>query len=246
MAKQTGGPIKAWSYSRYTTYKQCPLKAKLQFVDKIFSPKNDAMERGNTIHKLCEDYIKGKISRLPKELKLFADDFKALKAQYKKKLPAMTVEDTWAFTKDWDETVWNDWARCWVRIKLDCGHFLDKKLVNDTLIVTDFKTGKFREYMQEDYIEQLELYATGALLTYSDRPELIVKPRLMYLDAGVIYPEPGSDNELIFTQKDLKRLLKLWEKRSKPMLMDKKFAPRANNFCSWCHFRKASTGHCKF
>lgn len=238
---KTGGLIKAWSYSRYSTYKQCPLKAKLLYIDKLVEPKNDAMARGIAIHNLCEDFIKGKISRLPKELKLFEAEFKLLKAQYKKKLPAMTVEDTWAFTKDWDETRWNDWVNCWVRIKLDCGHFIDE----NTLVITDFKTGKFRENMNDDYIEQLELYGTAALMMYP-QTDLVVKPRLLYLDAGVVYPEPGSSNELIFTQKDLKRLTKLWEKRTRPMLTDKKFAPRPNNFCSRCHFKSTGTGHCKF
>jgi len=180
----TGGPIKAWSYSRYNTYKQCPLKAKLKFVDKLEEPKNDAMARGIEIHNKCEDYIKGKLKRLPKELKLFGDAFRDLKARFKKKVPAMVVEDMWAFTVDWDETQWNNWAKCWVRIKLDLAYFVEENVLD----ITDFKTGKFRPMMNEDYIEQLELYALAALLTYPQK-DLIVKPRLMYLDAGVVYPE---------------------------------------------------------
>src|SRR3546814_9340083 len=53
------GQIKYWSFSLYNTHKQCPLKAKLNAVDKIKEPGNDAMQRGNDVHKLCEDYIKG-------------------------------------------------------------------------------------------------------------------------------------------------------------------------------------------
>ena len=68
------------------------------------------MQRGLDIHKLAEDYIKGSIARLPKELKNFEALFKQLKAQFKKKVHGMTIEETWAFTKDWGLTVWNDWA----------------------------------------------------------------------------------------------------------------------------------------
>src|SRR3546814_12779240 len=49
------GQIKYWSFSLYNTHKQCPLKAKLNAVDKIKEPGNDAMQRGNDVHKLCED-----------------------------------------------------------------------------------------------------------------------------------------------------------------------------------------------
>lgn len=98
--------ITAWSFSRYSTYKTCPYKLKLTAIDKLKEPKNQAMERGAQIHELAEQYIKGKIARLPPELKLFEAEFKRLKAQFKKKISGMVVEDNWSFTKDWDETAW--------------------------------------------------------------------------------------------------------------------------------------------
>ena len=100
MSKKTI-PIKqitSWSFSRYSTYKQCPLKLKLSAIDRIREPGNEAMARGEAIHKLAEKYIKGELRALPKELKLFADEFKKLRAQYKKKTNGMVVEDNWAFT----------------------------------------------------------------------------------------------------------------------------------------------------
>lgn len=236
--------ITAWSFSRYSCYKQCPLKAKLQFIDKIKEPPNAAMQRGADIHDLAEGYLKGKVARLPKELKEFKELFQRLRRQYKKAISGMVVEDTWAFTKDWDETTWNDWVHCWVRIKLDCAEHED----DETLIISDWKTGKFREELNADYVEQLELYALAALLLYEHIEK--VKPRLVYLDHGIVYPEPGSARELIFTRKDIPKLKKLWVKRVKPMLNDKIFAPRPNNFCCWCFFRKSNAtnggGQCKF
>ena len=91
--------ITAWSFSRYSCYKQCPLKAKLQFISKIKEPPNDAMKRGAYIHDLAEGYIKGTVSRIPKELKEFKTLFQRLRKQYKKVINGMVVEDTWAFTK---------------------------------------------------------------------------------------------------------------------------------------------------
>ena len=234
--------ITSWSFSRYSDYKQCPFKAKLKHIDKIQEPKNPAMERGAQIHDKAEDYIKSKIRSLPAELKLFKTEFAALRKQYKKMINGMVVEDTWAFTSDWTQTQWNDWVGCWVRIKLDCAHHED----DDTLIITDWKTGKFRAEMNEDYVEQLELYALAALLLHSHIER--VKPRLVYVDEGKIYPSAGE--EIIFTRADIPKLTKLWNKRVAPMMRDKLFAPRPNDKCHWCHFRKSNKanggGQCKF
>jgi len=245
MATKKVIPIKqitSWSFSRYNTYKQCPLKLKLSAIDRIREPGNEAMQRGDAIHKLAEKYIKGEGRTMPLELKLFADEMKKLRAQYKKKINGMVVEDNWSFTKDWDETQWDDWIHCWLRIKLDCAHHED----DETLIITDWKTGKFRAEMNEEYVEQLELYALAALLLHEHIQQ--VKPRLAYLDLGITYPE--ADKPLIFTRADIPKLKKLWEKRTKAMLSDKQFAPRPNDKCRWCFYRAsnkaAGGGQCKY
>lgn len=242
--------IESWSYSRYSTYKLCPLKAKLAFIDKIKEPPNEAMERGIEIHQMCEDYIKGVSARIPNQLKPFHQLFKGLRDMYgkrgRKNAYQMVVEDNWAFAKDWSETHWKDWVGCWVRIKIDCGHHED----GETLIITDWKTGKFRQDNNADYIEQLELYALAAMLLM---PHIkMVKPRLVYLDANTIYPEPGSAEEetLTYTQEDVPKLKHSWSKRVGPMFKDRTFAPRPNYLCSWCFYRKSNKknggGQCKY
>lgn len=240
-------PIKAWSFSRYGTYKQCPRKLKLNAIDKIKEPSNEAMERGARIHDEAEAFIKGKLASLPVELKKFAKLFRRLKKQYRKKLSSMVVEDTWAFTDSWDETMWNDWANCWVRIKLDCA-----EQINDTtLVVFDWKTGKFREEKNEEYIEQLELYALAALILH---PHIeTVYAHLVYTDQGTMYPtsiQDAHESDLFFTRKDIDRLKSVWEKRVKPMLKDTVFAPRPSNLCNWCFYRKgnykAGGGQCEY
>lgn len=235
--------IKSWSFSRYSDYKQCPLKAKLKHIDKIKEPPNKAMERGTEIHNKAEFYIKGKIGRLPKELKEFANLFKWLRKQYKKAISGMTVEETWAYTKKWDETAWNDWTGCWLRIKMDCAFHEDD---DATMIIKDWKTGKFRPENVEELVEQLELYALGAMILHEHIEK--VKPMLVYLDQGTTYPTNSED--LVFTRKDIPRLRKVWEKRVRPMFNDKKFPPRPNDRCCWCFFRKSNKanggGQCRY
>lgn len=236
--KKPAAKITSWSFSRYSDYKQCPLKAKLKHIDKIKEPPNPAMARGAAIHTIAEEYIKGKGRSLPPELKSFSDLFKMLRKQYKKSINGMVVEDNWAFTKDWTETEWNNWVYCWVRIKLDCAHHHDDEI----MIVSDWKTGKFRQEMNEDYIEQLELYALAALMLHPHIKE--VRPRLVYLDQGVVYPP--EDSPMIFTPADIPKLKKIWEKRTKPMLNDTTFAPRPNDKCHWCFFSASKNGPCKY
>ena len=234
-------PLTSWSYSRYNDWRTCPLKAKFKHIDKLKEPGSPAMDRGNQIHKDAEAYIKAVKPRLAPELALFADEFKMLRALYKKKSLPMIVEDNWAFTKDWTETQWDDWVGCWVRIKLDCAHYVEA----GHLLVTDWKSGKPSDYKTLEYMEQLELYALAALLLY---PELDrVQVRIGWTDVGQMYPQ----EPLMYTPESTKRLLKEWNARVKPMMTDTKFVPKPNNNCRWCFFgeagkTKGGPGLCKY
>ena len=233
--------LTSWSFSRYSDWRQCPLKAKLKHIDKLKEPPNPAMDRGNQIHKDAEAFIKSTLPKLPPELELFKDEFKKLKALYKKKSLPMIVEDNWAFTKDWTETQWNDWVGCWVRIKLDCAHYIEPSF----MMVTDWKSGKISDYKTLEYMEQLELYALAALLMHPTLER--VQVRLGWTDVGKMYPEAP----LVFDRSDVKRLTKEWNSRVKAMMADTKFVPKPNNLCRFCFFgqaglAKGGPGLCKY
>lgn len=235
-------PVKSWSFSRYSDYRLCPAKFKYKHLDKLQEPKNPAMERGDLIHKLAEKFIKGMLpAKLPPELKLFGPEFKELRAMFKKISQSMVVEDSWATTKDWGETTWNDWANCWLRLKVDCAFHDD----DVTLRIVDWKTGKFRPEKNEEYVEQLELYALVALLFHEHIQRVI--PELAYLDEGSTYPSGSTDEAaLVFTRDDIPRLKQLWERRVGPMFRDTIFAPRPNNLCRFCHYRAENHGPCQY
>ena len=232
----------SWSFSRLNDYRQCPAKAKYKHLLKLPEPSNKAMERGNAIHKVAENYIKGLLPpKMPDELSKFADLFKTLRAKYKKKIPAMHVEGSLAFTRAWDETRWDDWDNCWLRIKVDCA---DHETLT-TLDVYDWKTGKVSTSRQEEYVEQLELYALGGLLAFKHIKT--VKPKLVYLDHKVVYPTAPADvKKLTFTRKDIPMLTKTWITRTDAMFNDEVFAPRPSDQCRWCHYRKSNGGPCQY
>lgn len=244
-------PLTSWSYTRLSDYERCPLYFRLKHLAKIKEPGSPAMDRGNDRHTDCEQYIKGQTATLHPELLPLADELNKVRAMYKAKRMPVVVEDTWAFTDAWEPTAWDDWVHCWLRIKLDAGYLEEE---DDWLVLSidDWKTGQPNDYKTAEYSDQLALYALGGLLTFK-YPNLIVRPRLAWLDAGLIYEGPGDD-AVQYTREDLPGLKKAWERRVRPMFRDKTFAPKSNKLCKYCFYgqtakadpKKNGPGLCKY
>ena len=205
------------------------------------------MGRGDRIHKLAEAYLKNETrGRFPEELVKFKKFFTRTRRKWSE--DEVHVETTWAFRKDWSLTTFDDWNGCWLRIKVDLCYAEEPA----TIHVVDFKTGKFSpQWNVDEYMLQLDLYATGALVRFGKDfadfgSEFKVAPRLMYLDHGIEYPE----KQKIYTMADLPALKKKWGEMVTPMLNDRTFAPRPNRFCYNCFYRASNKenggGQCKF
>jgi CRISPR/Cas system-associated exonuclease Cas4 (RecB family) len=230
--------VTAWSYSRFSDYQQCPLKFKLKHIDKIKEPGSPAMQRGSDIHKQGENYLlsKGK-AKVPEAYVHFASEMKQLKT-----LDPL-VEQQWGFTKAWQPATssgrdQHGWFAhdTYLRIVTDVSVVYD----DNTADIIDFKTGKMYGTNQD----QMDLFSTGPFMKF---PNLeLVTTRLWYLDI----PDPANDgsNTVVqeFTRDDFERIKKEWDKRIRPMFMDKKFPPKPNPKCRWCHFRKENGGPCKY
>lgn len=226
--------LTSWSFSRYVVYRECPAKARYKFIEKLPEPGSAAMDRGTEIHTKAEHYIRGNLSRLPKELLPLGREFRRLRAEYKQAPTRMLMEQTWAFTADWSHTRWDDWRGCALRIKVDLA-----EIGEDAILVTDWKTGKFRDSKAAEYEEQLELYALGALLWFPDVSE--VHTRLAYIDEGLLHPAETN----VTSRKEQTTLRKTWEKRTRKMLTDTQFKPTPSAACRWCHFRSGNGGPCR-
>lgn len=213
--------ITAWSFSRWQTYQDCPLKAKFKFIDKLPEPGSPAMDRGSAIHKLAEDFTGGKIKALPPELIKFKDEFK----QLKKLKPR--AEEQWAFNAGWGATGWFD-KDAWLRVKMDAYY-----LENFKMGLIDHKTGK----VKEDHITQLGLYALAGFKKFPEIDTAVAS--LWYLDHGEMVSREYAREQMAGLQKE-------WARMSKPMLNDTKFLPKPGNSCRWCHFSKSKGGKCKY
>lgn len=218
--------ITAWSYSRWRDYEQCPLRAKLKYVDKLQEPSAPALERGTAIHLDGEQYLKGIVKTLPESLVKLAKQYRFALTH------GAIAEEQWAINRDWESTGYFD-PDCWLRVKVD-HYFFPKR---GRMVIVDLKTGQVRD----DYEEQLELYATVALLLY-DAKEVICEN--WYADHGVV--RGGEKEGFVYKPDDLPELLTLWNDRTKRMLLDTKFEANPNNGCRWCHFRKSNGGPCRY
>lgn len=203
-----------WSYSRWNVFNKCRARYMFQCLLKLPQPKSIPMERGQKIHTKGENYLDGIIKNVPKEYRLFADELKAIK-----KLGA-DAEGSFAFTKTWAPTSATDWARCWLRIKIDA---LVRQVKESTII--DFKTGK----PYKDTKDQSELYAVGEFQT---------APMVDTIDAEFWYLDSGEVVDYHYTRVEFKKLKSLWAARGRDMLATRQFPPTTNEYeCTYCPFR---------
>lgn len=248
MAFKKATQILTWSYSRLKMWKQCPLKAKLTHIDKLApiteENKSPALVWGDTVHKHAEYYIKGVTTTVPTELKPWTKLLKDIRQSLDtEKLTSSEINQ--CFTKTWDTCGSRDWDNIWLRVKTDAT-WVDRATKKVTVV--DWKTGRYDpRYKIAEYTEQIELYALTAVLNLLPHlgPDMRVEPMLVFVDAKEVYPPEGQP--LIYTPADVDRLKAKWSKEVKPMLADKRFAPKPGRLCEYCDFRRTEgTGDCRF
>jgi PD-(D/E)XK nuclease superfamily len=225
--------VTAWSYSRYADYKQCPLMFKLKHIDRIKPPGSAAMDRGSDIHKLGENYLKApKAGKVPPEYRYFADEMKQLHGLKPR------VELQLGFSERWEPATRNGndpygWFAkdTWLRIVCD----VDVRYEDFTADIIDFKTGKKYDTNEE----QVELFSAAPFME---------DPKITHVTTRLWYLDQPKDNEVVreYTHKDFLAIKKDWTKRVQPMFNDKRFAPKPNRNCGWCHFRKDNGGPCRY
>lgn len=223
--------ITAWSYSRLALFELCPLQYKLQNIDKVPSPPNKAMQRGNELHKQLANYILVKTAPKPAVLKdgqpgaVFAKQFDELR---KFDRSHVIVEQQWGFNASWKACAYFG-NGIWWRVILDVGLVYP----DDTADVIDHKTGK-KYATNEDQTRQFALSVTCRFPAVK-----AVTTRLWYVDSGQEEIAEYTKAEMPAVQSDL-------GKRVAKMLGAETFPPRPNEKCFLCNYSKSKGGQCKF
>ncbi|MDQ3273767.1 MAG: PD-(D/E)XK nuclease family protein [Actinomycetota bacterium] len=219
--------IKAWSHSRLGVFESCPLRAKLQYIDRIPEPARPlppgklehANDRGSRVHDGGELFVKGNVELLP-ELKAFKAEFLALKALYKQ--GKVSTEGEWAYDVDWNPVAWAD-PKAWLRMKLDALVRMSKTHA----VVIDYKTG--RKFGNEfKHGEQGQLYQLGTFLRY---------PELQVIDVEFWYTDQDEITHMQYKREQGLRFFKNFDTRGQSVTTATDFPAKPNVFtCKWCPY----------
>lgn len=227
--------IRTWSYSRLTVFEQCPLRAKLAWIDKIPEPERPlppgktehANDRGTRIHTAAEIFVNApKPVNLAPELKHFAEEFTHLRTLYQQK--KVSLEGEWGMDKDWMPIGFSD-PKVWLRLKLDA--FVHLSPTEGVAI--DFKTGKsFGNNIKHG--EQVQLYQLVSFLRFPD---------LQTITTELWYTDQDELSSMRFTRAQGLRFLANYERRGRAMTEATEFPAKPNQFnCKWCPYNTAE--HC--
>lgn len=216
------GKIKTWSYSSLTQFETCPHQTFLAKVEKLPQPSTPALDRGNQIHLLAENYVKGELGGdMPKELEKFKTEMLQLHDAYPE--GHIHVEGEWAFDTDWRPTEYYG-KSTWNRMKLDV-------LVQESETsgkVVDYKTG--RKFNNEfKHAQQGQLYALGTFLRM---------PEMQYLEVEFWYLDHGEKLEKNYTRDQAMMFLPMWTSRATKLTTCTDFIPKPSKpNCRWCAFK---------
>ena len=224
------GPVKTWSYSALKVFEECPQRTYLSRVEKQPEKSSAALDRGNAIHTLAEDYVQGVIDEMPKELKNHKKDFERLRQLYADGI--VEVEGDWAVDLEWQPTGWFD-DDCWGRIKLDVFVREDETSAR----VIDHKTGKKYPI---PHTSQAQQYCIASFLRY---PELqFIQAEFWYLDI-----KDETQHKLIksYTRDQAMLFLPKLNERALAMTTCKEFLPKPSKYtCKWCPHNSEGNGSC--
>ena len=214
----------AVGFSKLDCFRECPQKFKFQFIDKLPQPSSPALERGSALHDACETYVRGWSKELPESLERWKEGLDYLISM--KAVPELA----WGFDKDWNLLPnWLD-KSCWLRVKLDVYFFLDE----ETLVVIDYKSGKYRVPSQE----QNELYAISGHAAFPHVKKVITA--YWFLD------QTEAPYETTYMADHLVLLRKKYEDYFAPLFEEEEWAPTPSRNCRWCSYAKHNGGKCEY
>lgn len=211
-----------WSFSRYSSYEECPRKYQYTYVDHLPSlrPDSPAASRGTEIHSLAEQYLLGTIPMYPPELQKVAAHAMLLKAK------KATPEQKLAVREDWSPCAFED-ADAYLRAIIDV-IYTDAGVVH----VQDWKTGQ----VYDKHTSQLETYVAIAAAHHPEATEY--RARAIYIDQGVVStPRVTLPNKL-------KPIRIMIDGRLKNAEADTIFPMKPGQACRWCNYAKKHGGPC--
>lgn len=227
-----------YSYSKLETFKTCPYKFKLTYIDKIkVSSDNIALEKGNFIHYLLEHYPSTDYSGFKFNL-LQQTDITSLIELYNKiinitkvimwlKAECIGIEVEFALDKKLNPVgYWDDTAV--IRGKID--RVIKTK---HGIEIIDWKTGKYKDPKWIPTIHQCTLYALWFFKQYND---------IDFVTTHYYYVEHNKTNTYTFTRDKISEYSKGYGSQIVNIEKESEFNKNIHKLCDWCDYK--SSGIC--
>lgn len=214
--------MRPYSYSRISTYYQCPLKFKLHYIEKLGGRQEDspALKRGNFIHDSLESFINRESDVLPDNVFYLQEYLEGLRDR-------QAIRSEVAFgLNDRFEPCDYDGDDVFIRGFVDAliGPPVDLRAL-------EWKTGK--EYAS--HAEQRALYGLWLLVDNPDQEKATV--------TGV-YVDEERNVDSVFERAALVSYKWHWEKKIDRIESDQSYAPRPGFYCRWCPYSRHKEGPC--
>lgn len=213
------GPAKTWSPSTLMQFETCNYATFLKVVRGLKQPQSEAGDRGSKLHALCEQYIRGDLGTVGKDLGKVVGYLNEAREFYQN--GKAIIEDEWGFDKNWMPTEWMA-KDVWGRVKLD----LLLRESPTSAIIRDWKSGKkFGNEVKHNF--QGMIYAVVAFMRI---PELeYIKTTFNYIDTGDVMENNYTRHQAVGI------LLPRIKARAMAMTTCTEFLPRpSKKNCKYC------------
>lgn len=213
-----------YSYSKLSTHKQCGRKFKYVFIDKATKNKTDmtALLKGRAVHSILENYPDKSSHKLVEKYQHIADQFIRSKLGEKYLSKDSIREFKFGLNDQLQPTSYSD-KEAIFRGAIDFICTID-----DVLHLCDWKTGKYKEQMWQDY-DQLMFYAIYFFQRY---------PTINTIKISYVYVEYiDIENDLILERKHLHTYIDELMQLIKNAEEDQVFSKNESRLCEWCEFK---------
>jgi hypothetical protein len=232
--------INAVSFSRRKEFRECLLKGKLKFVDKIPDPrpplpegKEHPMDRGKRVHELAEQVVRDgwEEGGLPEELEKFEPRLELVRELYL--VGKADLEVPIAMDRNWDRSDPRDFQNTVYRMVADV--MMEHE---DQCIVIDYKTGR-KDGNEVTHTQQGMDYLAAVYMTHPDFQRFSFEA--WYLDAGDILPTVS------FTRAEMQAVVRDFKKAYEDLLAAQFFPPSPSmSACLYCPYKKGTVGRGRF
>lgn len=221
----------ALSWSRLSSYLECPMKFKAQYIDKTYPDDSDNPHfvRGSRIHKQLEDYINYKKI----EFETFGSA-PGMSEEAKNATPiidkvfqnfdTVVAERQLATDMDWNKC---DWFAKPTTVKYRC--IIDSLAVrDDEALSIDFKTGKVREYDADHG----QLHLSSAMI-------MSVMPKLEKVTNSYLFVDHKQTISITITRDEVQKELDYFNEKYEEVNADEEFKPKKHKYCGFCLIKKS-------